>query len=68
MAAQKKRTEIAELGEFGLIDRLTARFAPSNASTQRGAGDDRAELPPPTGERTDHSTDTIYEVVDSPHT
>ena len=64
MAAQKKRTEIAELGEFGLIDRLTARFAPSNASTLRGAGDDSAVLAPPSGERTVLSTDSFFEGVD----
>lgn len=64
MAAQKKRTEIAELGEFGLIDRLTARFAPSNASTLRGAGDDGAVLAPPSGERTVLSTDSFFEGVD----
>ena len=64
MAAQKKRTEIAELGEFGLIDRLTARFAPSNASTLRGAGDDSAVLAPPSGERTVLSTDSFFEGID----
>ena len=29
---QKKRTEIASLGQFGLIDLLTSGFTPKNAS------------------------------------
>ena len=32
--------EIATLGEFGLIDRLTKDITPQNASTLRGVGDD----------------------------
>lgn len=39
---QKKRTEIASLGQFGLIDLLTSGFTPKNASTLKGAGDDAA--------------------------
>ncbi len=42
--ADNKRTEIASLGEFGLIDRLTRNFTPSNKSTQLGAGDDAAVI------------------------
>ena len=41
---QKKRTEIASLGQFGLIDRLTAPFTPHNASTRMGVGDDAADV------------------------
>ena len=37
---KKRRTEIAELGEFGLIDLLTKGFDPADASTLRAAGDD----------------------------
>lgn len=37
-------TEISSLGEFGLIDRLTADLKPSDASTLRGVGDDCAVL------------------------
>ena len=37
-------TEISQLGEFGLIDRITSDFTPSNASTLRGVGDDCAVL------------------------
>lgn len=40
--ADKKRTEIASLGEFGLIDTLTRNFTPSLASTLCGVGDDAA--------------------------
>jgi len=36
--------DISELGEFGLIDRLTRDTKPSNASTLRGVGDDCAVL------------------------
>lgn len=40
----KKRTEISELGEFGLIDRLTGRFGRSDESTLTAAGDDAAVI------------------------
>ena len=36
--------EIAELGEFGLIDQLTRDIKPVNTSTQYGVGDDCAVL------------------------
>lgn len=38
----EKETEIARLGEFGLIDHLTAGIEPVNASTLKGVGDDAA--------------------------
>ncbi|MDR2894185.1 MAG: thiamine-phosphate kinase [Alistipes sp.] len=38
------RTEIAELGEFGLIDRLTGEITPVNNTTVRGPGDDAAVM------------------------
>lgn len=38
------RTEIGELGEFGLIDHLTKNFEIQNASTLLGVGDDAAVL------------------------
>lgn len=41
---ETKRTEIATLGEFGLIDHLTEGIEPVNASTCRGVGDDAAVL------------------------
>ena len=42
--SDKKRTEIAELGEFGLIDELTKGFEPQNKRTLRGVGDDAAVI------------------------
>lgn len=40
----KKRTEIATLGEFGLIKHLTEGIEPENKSTRYGIGDDAAVL------------------------
>lgn len=40
----KKHTEIAEIGEFGLIDKLTAGIEFVNATTIAGAGDDAAVI------------------------
>ena len=37
-------TEIASLGEFGLIDRLTKDFPLKNDSSKKGVGDDAAVL------------------------
>ena len=42
--------EIAKLGEFGLIDRLTKDVKPNNASTKYGVGDDCAVLHYPDSE------------------
>ena len=39
------RTEIASLGEFGLIDRLTEGIKLENESSKYGVGDDAAVLP-----------------------
>lgn len=39
-----KRTEIVNLGEFGLIDHLTKNIELKNSSTQKGVGDDAAVL------------------------
>lgn len=39
-----QRTEIATLGEFGLIDHLTKQFSITNSSTEKGVGDDAAVL------------------------
>ncbi len=41
---KKKYTEIAELGEFGLIDHLTKNIKIKNESTLKGVGDDAAVL------------------------
>ena len=42
--------EIAKLGEFGLIDRLTENIKPQNESTKYGVGDDCAVLHYPDSE------------------
>ena len=42
--------EIAKLGEFGLIDRLTKDIKPQNESTKYGIGDDCAVLSDPNSE------------------
>lgn len=60
----KQRTEIAELGEFGLIDRLTAPFEIGNASTLAGPGDDAAVIAPAAGDVVLCSADTLFEGVD----
>ncbi|MDR2824829.1 MAG: thiamine-phosphate kinase [Prevotellaceae bacterium] len=39
-----EHTEIATLGEFGLIKRLTENFPLNNSSTEKGVGDDAAVL------------------------
>lgn len=61
---QKKRTEIASIGQFGLIDRLTARFETRNASTLKGVGDDAAVIAPARGQAVLCTTDSFYEGVD----
>jgi thiamine-monophosphate kinase len=40
----EKRTEIGELGEFGLIERINRQFKPVNASSLKGIGDDAAVI------------------------
>jgi thiamine-monophosphate kinase len=40
----EKRTEIRDLGEFGLISRISKDFALSNATSVRGIGDDAAVI------------------------
>lgn len=46
MADTPQRTEIGRLGEFGLIDRLTAGFEAQQPTTALAAGDDCAVLTP----------------------
>ncbi|MDH4058338.1 MAG: thiamine-phosphate kinase [Cyclobacteriaceae bacterium] len=40
----EKRTEISELGEFGLIDRISKNFTLKNSSSVVGIGDDAAVI------------------------
>ncbi len=39
---EEKRTEIGEIGEFGLIDRITEKFEIKNQKIVKGIGDDAA--------------------------
>lgn len=64
MEEQKKRTPVAELGQYGLIDLLTEGFESRNASTLRGVGDDAAVVAPTAGEAVLCTTDSFYEGVD----
>lgn len=59
---EEKQTEISELGEFGLIDRLTKDITHVNASTVTGVGDDAAVLRYPDTEVL-VSTDLLVEGV-----
>lgn len=40
----EKRSEINQLGEFGLIDRISTQFNPKNQSSLTGIGDDAAVI------------------------
>lgn len=61
---KKKRTEISELGEFGLIDELTRDFRCSNPSTLTGVGDDAAVIAAEGDEVIVCSADLMMEGVD----
>ena len=57
---QPKRTPLSELGEFGLIEHLTADFESKNSNTIYGIGDDAAVID--VGEKYQLiSTDTLAE-------
>jgi thiamine-monophosphate kinase len=58
-----KRTELNELGEFGLIDHLTQNFSNKNQSTLKGVGDDAAVLRYNAGTCTVVSTDMLVEGI-----
>lgn len=55
--------EISELGEFGLIDRLTEGLKPVQPSTIRSIGDDAAVIRYPEGYDTLVSTDLLLEGI-----
>ncbi len=44
MSKEKEQTNISELGEFGLIERITKEIKIKNSSTLKGVGDDAAIL------------------------
>ncbi len=56
-------TEIASLGEFGLIDHLTKGIELKNESSKYGIGDDAAVLVYPAGKEVLVSTDLLMEGV-----
>ncbi len=58
----KSLTELDELGEFGLIDQLTADFPLRNASSLKGVGDDAAVIDHK-GMRTLVSVDMLIEGI-----
>lgn len=58
----EKRTEISQIGEFGLIDRLSKGFEKQNETTLLGIGDDAAVLTASTKERI-VTTDLLLEGV-----
>ena len=58
----ENRTEIADLGEFGLIEHLTKNFEIHNASTILGIGDDAAVIDH-FGKQTVVSTDMLVEGI-----
>ena len=57
------RTEIATLGEFGLIDRLTEGIKLENESSKYGVGDDAAVLSYPSEKQVLVTTDLLMEGV-----
>lgn len=57
------RTEIATLGEFGLINHLTEGIQPKNQSTHYGVGDDAAVLTCPSDKQILITTDLLLEGV-----
>lgn len=62
--AKKGRTEIATLGEFGLIDHLMADVKPQNKTTLQGAGDDAAVVAAGSKEAVCCTTDLLLEGID----
>lgn len=60
---EEKRTEIGEIGEFGLIDRLSAQFNPQNDQSIKGIGDDAAVISSTEGQLTLLSSDMLVEGI-----
>jgi len=58
----KERTDISNLGEFGLIDHLTKNIELNNPSSNKGVGDDAAVLDF-TGKKTLISTDLLLDGI-----
>ncbi len=62
MDEKKIRTEVGELGEFKLIDRLTKPFETKNPTTTVGIGDDCAVITP-NGDKMVVTTDLLLEGI-----
>ena len=69
MSNDPSRTELSDLGEFGLIDRLASRVDLSQSSTVKGIGDDAAVIDPSTnsGEGCAHQVVTTDMLVEGVH-
>jgi thiamine-monophosphate kinase len=62
MSDSNKRTELAQMGEFGLIKHITSQFKNHQDSTLKGIGDDAAILDPQ-GKQVVVSTDMLVEGI-----
>lgn len=62
MSEERKMTPVSALGEFGLIDRLTASFHNIHSTTIKGVGDDAAVIDN-RGKMTLISTDLLVEGI-----
>lgn len=61
--SEEKRTELGDLGEFGLIEKITSSFTVSNKSTIKAIGDDAAVIETSKDEVMLVSTDMLVEGV-----
>lgn len=59
----EKRTELSELGEFGLIEKLTGQFTTHVSNTIKGVGDDAAVISISEDEVMLVSTDSLLEGI-----
>jgi thiamine-monophosphate kinase len=60
---KEQRTEISELGEFGLIKHLTQKFGILHSSSKLGIGDDAAVIQYAEGKQTILTTDLLIEGI-----
>jgi thiamine-monophosphate kinase len=63
MSKNTKRTEIADLGEFGLIDHIKKQFEIKNEQTLKGIGDDAAVIGLDADKQLLVSTDMLVEGI-----
>ena len=61
--AEERRTEIEELGEFGLIHHLTDKILLANESSKLGIGDDAAVIQYDAGRQVVVTTDLLVEGI-----